>query len=123
MADHSTSVGGYCEIIEKIKEIQPKAKIFLVTISRWRNSSGARTSANNRIKQIAQYYTNCYVVDTEKHDDPNFDTYCINGSHNNALGYNLRARQLIAYIDWIIENNLADFRNVQFIGTNNDWSA
>ena len=118
--DKSTSVGGYCEIIQKIKEVQPKAVIFVVTISRYRNTAETRAEANAKIKAIADYY-DCYVIDLENHDVGNFDTYYKNGSHNNALGYNLRARQYIAYIDWIIANNLDDFQNVQFIGTNYDY--
>ena len=121
VTDPTTSVGGYCEIINQIRTMQPKAPIFLVTISRYRNTVAQRLVANDKIKAIAAWYQNCYIIDLEKYDNEEFGTYYKNGSHNNALGYNLRARQYIAYIDWIIANNLDAFRNTQFIGTNYDY--
>lgn len=118
-----TSVGGYAQIIRRIKVYQPKAKIFLVTIPTWRNAADAqkRDEANEKIRALAGYFSNCYTIDLAAYDIDNFRMYYINGSHNNALGYNLRARQYAAYIDWIIRHNLNDFRNVGFIGTDKDY--
>ena len=122
----NTSVGGYAKIIQMIKEMQPNAKIFCVTIPKTRNTQADRDIANPKIKAVAEMFS-CYVIDLETYaeqsSDGKFAKYYKNDSHNNALGYNLRARQYIAYIDWIIENNLDDFRNVQFIGTDYDWQS
>ena len=119
----TTSVGGYATIIQMILEMQPKAKIFCVTIPKSRNTESTRTAANTKIKAIAQLF-NCYVIDLETYGESEsgyFATYYKNDTHNNALGYLQRARQYIAYIDWIIENNPAQFRNLQFIGTDFDY--
>lgn len=122
----NTSVGSYAKIIQMIKEMQLNAKIFCVTIPKTRNTQADRDIANPKIKAVAEMF-GCYVIDletyAEQNSDGKFAKYYKNDSHNNALGYNLRARQYIAYIDWIIENNLDDFRNVQFIGTDYDWQS
>ena len=120
----NTSVGCYAKIIQMIKQMQPKAKIFCVTIPKTRNTQADRDIANPKIKAIAERF-GCYVIDLEKYAEDSgtgeFAQKFKNSSHNNALGYNLRARQYIAYIDWIIENNLDDFRNVAFIGSDYDF--
>ena len=121
----NTSVGSYAKIIQMIMTMQKGAKVFVVTIPKTRNVNlPARNDANTKIKAIASLL-GCYVIDldtfAEQEVNGQFANVFKNGSHNNVLGYMLRARQYIAYIDWIIENNLADFRNVQFIGTSYDW--
>lgn len=121
----NTSVGSYAKIIQMILDMQEKTKIFVVTIPKTRNVNlPARTDANTKIKAIANLL-GCYVIDldafAEQEINGEFANVFKNGSHNNVLGYMLRARQYIAYIDWIIENNLEDFRNVQFIGTSYDY--
>ena len=120
----TTSVGGYATIIQMILEMQPKAKIFCVTIPNTRNDATTRTNANAKIKAVADLF-GCYVIDLEMYGESSengrFAKTFKNASHNNALGYAERARQYIAYIDWIIENHLDEFRNVQFIGTDYDY--
>lgn len=119
----STSVGGYAEIIQRVLEMQPKAKIFCVTIPKTRNTAEQRNVANAKIKAIANRF-GAYIIDLEEYGEETtgiFSKYYKNASHTNALGHNLRARQYISYIDWIVENNLDDFRNVQFIGEETTW--
>jgi hypothetical protein len=121
----TTSVGSYAKIIQMILEKTPKAKIFCVTIPQSRNTASTRNVANTKIKAIASLF-GCYVIDLETYAEQEGDEFSAiykNSSHNNALGYNLRARQYIAYIDWIISHNLNDFRNVQFIGTDYDFTS
>ena len=123
----NTSVGSYAKIIQMIMTMQKGAKVFVVTIPKTRNVNlPARNEANTKIKAIAELL-GCYVIDldtfAEQEVNGQFANVFKNGSHNNVLGYMLRARQYIAYIDWIIENNLTDFRNVQFIGTSYDYST
>lgn len=120
-----TSVGGYAEIIQRIRAIQPKAVIFCVTIPRSRNTGTVADDANAKIKAIAEMF-DCWVIDLAAYAEAAGDEFSAlykNDSHNNALGYMLRAQQYIAYIDWIIKNNPEAFRNVQFIGTDESWTA
>lgn len=118
-----TSAGQYGKIIQRIKEIQPKAHVFCVTIPNSRNTGTQADNANELIRAIAGHF-GCWVIDMAKYtisDTPDFKEYYMNDSHNNALGYNLRARQYISYIDWLIGHNLKAFKNVQFIGTDYDF--
>lgn len=116
--DHNgkTSVGGYANIIMRLKEINPKIIIFCVGIPNDRNDTETRTEANLKIKEITEYFDNCYFLDMQTYAEASFEDLSNflylykNYSHNNALGYNLRARQYIAYIDYIIAHNLAKFK-------------
>lgn len=126
--DAETSCGQYGKIIQKILLMQPKAKIFLSCIPNTRNTESTRTAANTKIKAIAALFPdNCYVMD--------FQTYGVkvdevaawkakyyNGGHLNALGYNVFARMVLSYMNWIINNNPQAFRNIGFIGTDYDWN-
>lgn len=117
-----TAVGGYANIIQAVKEVSPKTKIFCVSISNERNSESTRTAANQKIKAIAEFFS-CYYLDFQAYAENTveeafmFINYYKNNSHNNALGYNVRARQLATYIDWIIASRIAEFQQIQFIGT------
>ena len=124
----STSVGGYARIIQRIIEATPKCKIMCVCISNSRNTVETRTEANNKIKAIADKFDNCYVIDLQTcaevldYEQHYFNLYYKNGSHNNSLGYYIRAKQYATYIDWIIKNNIYDFQNIAFIGSNYDYT-
>lgn len=123
------SVGGYATIIQKIKEKQPKAKIFCVTISAWRNRYSPqlefKVEANNKIREIAELL-GCYVIDLERYyittdEISTFMDKYVTGTHRNAMGYRELAEVYSSYIDYIIRHNYADFKNVQFIGTDYDY--
>ena len=115
------SVGGYATIIQKIKEIQPRAKIFCMTIPTTAGNETYRDDANTKIKAIANLF-NCYILDMNTYYVKNDEVYDWNaryklGGHLNAMGYKEYANVAITYIDWIIRNNYEDFKDVQFIGT------
>lgn len=125
------SVGGYANIIQWCREMNPKCVVFCVTISNVRNEIPAsenekRLVANEKIRAIANKL-GCFVIDlaeyaeTTENERTIWRTTYRNSSHNNALGYERRARQYATYIDWIIENNPTAFQNIQFIGTNYDY--
>ena len=127
------SVGGYANIIQWCKEQNPNVKVFCVTISNVRNDAPAsavteRNAANEKIKAIADLL-GCYVLDlagnfeTTFSDQQYFKSTYVTGSHNNALGYELRARQYAAMVDYTIEQHIDDFYNIQFIGTNYDYTT
>ena len=116
-------VGNYAKIIQKCLELQPKAKVFVVTIPKTRtNYNGAWTNGNSRIKAVAKKL-GVYVLDVYSYSDSFRDTYAYkehfySGGHRNAVGYKRTAMEYATYISWIIENNPSDFKNIQFIGTN-----
>lgn len=115
------SVGGYASILSLIRHHNPKSFIFCVTLPNTRNDREHRIEANGKIREIAKLF-GAYVIDMERYaeqEGPELEAYMkvfVNENHNNALGYNIRARQYCTYIDHIIEAKLEDFRNLQFTG-------
>ena len=118
-----TFYGNYGKIIQTIKEIQPKAKIFLHTMHNFPQMTkwGKRfTDFNNAIKDMVNIFDNCYVLDFFTFDvlhDEEFQKKYYNGFHDNALGYQRKAYLVVSYVDWIINNNYEEFREVPFIGS------
>ena len=122
----TNSYGGYCAIIDKIKEVQPKAKIFCVTLPKDRNNELTRNVANTKIKEIVNSYTDCYLIDLEEYWQNDIElsewiSIYKNGGHLNALGYMEFATAIFNYINWIIKNNVSEFKQIQFIGTDNEY--
>lgn len=123
--DTTTSVGGLATMIQKARELQPKAIIFVETIDNTRNIKTTRDEANEKIRAIAQKL-DCYLIDMAKYwiseeEAKEWMAKYQNGGHLNALGYLLKTQARITYIDWIIRNNPDKFKQIQFIGTNMEY--
>ena len=121
----NSSVGGLATMIQKARELQPKAIIFLETIDNTRNAATTRNDANEKIRAIANKL-DCFLIDMAKYwiqEDEVADwvSKYQNGGHLNAMGYLLKTQARITYIDWIIRNNPERFKEVQFIGTNMEY--
>ena len=115
-----TYYGYYAEIIQRIKEVQPKAKIFCFTQPKSETFSETRSSYNKAVRDIVNIFDNCYLLDFETYAptyDAAFKAKYFKGGHMNAMGYQWTAYAIMTYIDWIINNNYTDFSNVAFIGT------
>lgn len=115
-----TFVGNYAKIIQKCLELQPKAKVFVVTIPKTRTDyHHAWTTGNSQIKSIAEKL-GVYVLDvftySESHDNPDkYKEHFYTGGHRNAIGYKRTAVEYATYISWLIYNNPNDFKNTHFI--------
>lgn len=122
-----TFVGNYAKIIQKCLELQPKAKIFVVTIPKTRTDyHNAWTTGNSKIKAVAEKL-GVYVLDiytySESFDNPDeYKKHFYTGGHRNAIGYRRTAMEYATYISWIIYNNPDNFRNVQYIGTDYNYN-
>lgn len=122
-----TFVGNYAKIIQKCLELQPKAKVFVVTIPKTRTDyHHAWTTGNSQIKAIANKL-GVYVLDvftySESHDNPDeYKNHFYLGGHRSAIGYKQTALEYATYISWIIYNNPDDFRDVQYIGTDYEFT-
>ena len=115
-----TFAGCYAKIIQRLKTIEPDSKFFLVTIPKGLGGSPEFTGC---LENMCKTFTNCYLIDLFKYA-PEFDDefrkkYFI-GGHMNASGYLLIAYYIMTYIDWIIKNNIMDFRDIHFIGSGKD---
>lgn len=105
----------YAGIIQRVKSIQPKAKIFCVTPLGNTYAEIAQT-----IRDIVEYYSkdNVYLIDLYTYLPSGYDVngYMLNG-HLSPMGYAYTAYVINTYIDWIIRNNGSAFRDTALIGT------
>ena len=117
-----TFAGYYGQIIQRYKQIQPKARFFLLTLPHGfnRDKDDKVTELAGLIHDIAALFEWTYVVDLEKYVprcDDEFRRNFYLGGHPNAAGYLMASRVISSYIDYIIRNNPDDFTQVGFIGT------
>ena len=107
-----TFAGNYGGIIQRIKEVQPRARFFVVTLP---NVFGNK-EISAQVRNMADIFDNVYVVDFEKYA-PDFGQpelrkrYMLRG-HLNAAGYQYVAWMFMTYINWIIEQNLPSFSDI-----------
>lgn len=117
-----TFYGRYAKIIQKIKEVQPKAKIFVITDP---NDSVNTNGYNTAIRNIAQLFDNVYVLDMRAYwSTAPCNEFLENQKrygHFNAVGYYIIAKMIMTYIDYIMEHNYEDFREIENIGTDYHW--
>ena len=117
-----TFAGYYGQIIQRLKEIQPKAKFFLMTIPD--DIDKEREEEQNKhqklLYQMADIFDNTYVLDFRKYApkyDAEFKKNFYLGGHLNASGYLLTAHMVESYIDYIIRHNMEDFKQIAFVGS------
>lgn len=114
-----TFAGYYGQIIQKLKEKQPDAKLFLMTLPNGVPDLKGDEHAE-LLEEMAKVFTNTYVINLRKYSpvyDSEFKKKFFVGGHMNAAGYILTAQMVTSYIDYIVRHNLEDFAQVGFIGT------
>lgn len=118
-----TFIGYYAQIIQRVKEIQPRAKIFLMSPPQDGNPENKRTQMYKIVRDLLQGLTtifkNTYLLDmfeyAPKQTKEFMETYHL--GHMTPTGYVLAARMIESYIDYIIRKNPREFRQIGFIGT------
>ncbi len=119
-------VGDYCRIIQQIREMEPKARIFVMTMPREPASNEEMKSLSERqdkhaefLNSLPKYFEFLYVLDFRKYApvyDDDFKKKFYLAGHLNPMGYMWTADAVCTYIDYIIRNNMDDFKQVAFIG-------
>ncbi|MBR1886868.1 MAG: SGNH/GDSL hydrolase family protein [Bacteroidales bacterium] len=113
-----TYAGYYGAIIQRIKLIEPRARIFVLTMPPFFENTYEDYSAV--VREIASMFDHVYVVDLEK-ELPDYNQRMLKehsmGGHLTAGGYQLTAYMVMTYIDWIIRQNPLEFSDVAFVGT------
>lgn len=116
----TTFAGYYARIIQKIKELQPRAKFFLVTMPRHGNEGDEKRGAvRDLLDDFTRLFGNTYLIDLYTYapvNDAEFEKKFRLG-HMTPTGYVLTAKMIESYIDYIIRKNPDDFSQVGFIGT------
>ena len=118
-----TFIGYYAQIIQKVKELQPRARIFLVAPPQNGNPENERTQKyaiiRDLLEELTKVFEYTYLIDLfndAPHEDKFFgETYRF--GHLTPTGYVLAARIIESYIDYIIRKNPKDFAQAGFIGT------
>lgn len=117
-----TYYGNYGRIIQKIQQLQPKAKIFVLTDPL---KAVETTGYNAAVREIAGMFQNVYLVDLFTYGTTLYSSGFLyqqkRGGHFNAVGYFICAMIIATYIDWIIKKNPTEFREVEFIGLDNKF--
>ena len=119
-----TFAGWYGQLLSRYREIEPRAKFFLMSMPSHRIDDERGVLYDRHaalLYEIAALFGNCYVLDFRKYA-PNYDQKEFRerfylGGHLNAFGYRLTALMVESYIDYIIRHNAADFREIGFVGT------
>ncbi len=117
-----TFIGKYAEIVQRLKEISPDAKFFFMTVpNEGRPEIEAKAKAQrDAMYALADFFKNSYVIDLYKYApvyDKEFKDNFYLAGHMNACGYQLTAKMVASYIDYIIRHNMDDFRQIGFVGT------
>lgn len=106
-------------IINKLKENNNGIKIFLATIvpSYAPNYNENYQAMNRKIRAIVEATVDVYLLDLN--DLSNLGTHgAYNVWHPTAIGYVVMAEEIKSLISYTISQNLDDFKDIQFIGTN-----
>ena len=132
-----TFYGNMGHILQRIREVSPHSFVFLSTFYRFYGSiENSDFDYNQAIRNIVDYYTqndgenrpegdglHYYLMDYYKYGksysyfNKGIHEGTVLGSHLVGTGYLLTAYQYCTYIDWIIKNNMSDFNDVAFVGT------
>lgn len=122
--NNPTFLGCYAAIIARLKEIQPLARFFLVTLPNQGTedtNDELRKAHQKTMYDLAEYYNNTYVIDLYRYgpvyDEAFRKRFWLYG-HMNASGYVFTAQIIDSYIDYLIRKKPEDFRTVPYIGTN-----
>ncbi len=118
-----TYAGWFGQIVQRYKEIQPNAKFFFISMPQeWADTEAkiAQKKAHaDLLYAMTGIFQNSYVVDLNKYApvyDRSFaEKFYLHG-HLNPMGYQLTAKMIASYIDYIIRQDPKAFRQVGFIG-------
>ena len=115
----ATFAGYYGRVLAKYRAIEPKARLFLMTMPQGDTDDPRKTAHADLLHQIAAKYPYVYVIDLNRHaprHDAEFRRNFYMGGHLNAAGYQMTAWQTMTYVDWIVRNNPEDFTQIAFVG-------
>jgi len=116
-------IGWYARIIQSIRELEPKARIFLLTCPKFIVETKQRRTTHDRhqkiMHELAARFEFTYVLDLRKASiplDKGFNkTFCM-GKHFTPQGYIYAAKLIEREMDRAIRKYNSDFMQVGFIG-------
>ncbi len=125
--ENAPTYAGYMgKILSWVKQSEPKARIFLVTLPRDGQDSPRAALEDEHaalLHQMAELFPFTYVIDLRRHGpvyDETFKKIYYLGGHLNPMGYLLTAKMFLTCIDAIIRSKPEEFAQVGFIGMEGD---
>ena len=119
----NTFIGNYSKIVQRYREIQPKGRMFLITMPRQAGLDEFTEKSYDYhaelLRELASRMEFVYVIDLRKYAPVYDQTVYHNffmGGHMSTMGYLFTAHLVMSYIDFIIRHNVDDFRQAGFIG-------
>ena len=115
-----TFAGYYAQIIQRIKELQPRARIFLVSMPSENNAEDEKRKAHrDLLEEFTAVFKKTYLLDLFTYSPVQGEDFrkTFWHGHMTPAGYLLSARMIESYIDYIIRKNPEEFKQVSFIGT------
>ena len=117
-----TFFGNMGKIICKLRGIEPKCRIFLVTPQRRNSPDDVDLDAiSEGLRAFPSMFPFTYVIDMAKYGpayDEEMRRRMAMGWHPMPQGYYAYALMIGNYIDYIIREHMDDFAEIGFIGTN-----
>lgn len=111
--------GNYAKIIGYIRQVQPKAIIFCITIPN-PNDETLVASFNTAIQTVCSTL-NCCLIELTDEDDA-ITSANKRWGHYNAWGYNQWAEIIMNHVNDYMSANPSKFRQIEFIGTDYSWN-
>lgn len=115
-----TFVGYYAQIIAHIRELQPRARIFLVSMPKeGEKKDSVKKQHRDLLDAMTKIFPHTHLIDLYTYAPRNDEAYnrLFRLGHMTPTGYVLTARMIESYIDYIIRKEPDDFSQVGFIGT------
>ena len=123
--NRETFAGEYGKNLQRSKEIQPDPKFFLVTMPHevFHHDIELKNHLADQhaelLRNMAEAFSNTYVIDLRKYgpcyDEAFKEQFYYNG-HMNACGYQLTAKMIMSYIDYLIRHHMKEFSLAGMIG-------
>ena len=119
-----TFAGAYTAIIQRYRIIQPHARFFLVTMPKEQKDDERVTRLKQHhadfLYELAAKFPYTYVIDFHKYaptyDEEYYQKFGGHIGHLNPMGYQLTAKMIATYIDYLIRKDFDSFKQVGFIG-------
>lgn len=121
--NQDTFAGEYAKIIQRLKEIQPDAKFFIVTMPKEEKNDEVAVAKKEAYAKLlydmAEFFDNTYVIDLYQYGpvyDEEFKKMFFYNNHMNPCGYELTAKMFMSYIDYLIRHHMDEFQLAGMIG-------
>lgn len=112
-------VGQYVRIIQRLREFEPKCRIFVMTTPRDKHINKKYEMIAKFLLKLPEHFDYLYVLnlwDFAPYYDAKFRKIYFCGGHMNAMGYKFTGDMVATYIDYYIRKFPEDFKQVAFIG-------